>query len=57
MENVRLVTESISSFVFTFVTKLNSMNKTLLKLRVAQWDSASTPNHEVPDLNVTDALS
>ena len=57
MENVRLVTESISSYVFTFVTKLNSMNKTLLKLRVAQWDSASTPNHEVPDSNVTDALS
>ena len=41
MEHVRLLTESISSYVFAFVTKLNWMNKTLLKLRVIQWDSAS----------------
>ena len=57
MKNVRLVTESISSYVFTFVTKLSWMNKTLLKLRVTQWDSASPPNRKVPDLNPTDAVS
>ena len=57
MENVRLVTESISSYVFTFVTKLNWMNKTLFKLRVAQWASASPPNCKVPDSNPTDAVS
>ena len=76
MENVRLVTEIISSYVFTFVIKLNWINNTLrencpntefflvrietlltlLKLRAAQWDSASTPNHQVPDLNLTDTL-
>ena len=57
MENVGLLTESISSYVFTFVTKLNWMNKTLLKLRVIQWDSASPPNRKVPDSNPTDSLS
>ena len=57
MKNVRLVTESISSYVFTFVTKLSWMNKTLLKLRVTQWDSASLPNRKVPDSNPTVALS
>ena len=56
-ENFILVTECISSYVFTFVTKLNWMNKTLLKLRVAQWDGASPPNCKVPDSNSTDAVS
>ena len=57
MGNVRLVTESISSYVFTFVTKLNWMNTTLLKLRVTQWDRASPPNCKVSNSNPTDALS
>ena len=57
MENFRLVTERISSYVLNFLTKLNWMNKTLLKLRVAQWDSASPPNRKVPDSNSTDAVS
>ena len=56
MENFRLLTESISSYVFTFVTKLNWMNKTLLKLRVAQRDSASPRNRKVPDSNPIDAV-
>ena len=57
MENFRLVTESISSYVFTFVTKLNWINKTLLNFRIAQKDSASPPNRKVPHLNSTDAVS
>ena len=57
MEKFRLVTESISSYVLNFVTKLNWMNKTLLKLRAAQWDSASPPNRKIPDSNSTDAVS
>ena len=56
MENVRLIAEGISSYVFTFVTKLKRMNKTLFKLRFSQCASALPFNCKVPDLNSTDVL-